>query len=62
MIRLTMLLAVGLLSACGQKGPLYFPPVNSEPYQAPERSAPPEFPVAPSKPAATTAEPEAPTQ
>jgi len=59
MIRLTMLLAVGLLSACGQKGPLYFPPANAEPYQAPERSAPPEFPEVP---ASTTAEPEAPAQ
>lgn len=48
MIRIVMLLAVSLgaalLSACGQKGPLYFPPANAEPYKAPERSAPPEFP------------------
>lgn len=55
MIRIVMLLAVSLgaalLSACGQKGPLYFPPANAEPYQAPERSAPPEFPELETKPA-----------
>lgn len=55
MIRIVMLLAVSLgavlLSACGQKGPLYFPPANAEPYKAPERSAPPEFPELEKKPA-----------
>ncbi len=56
MIRFVTLLFIGLgvslLSACGQKGPLYFPPADAKPYTAPERSAPPEFPEAPEKPAA----------
>ncbi|MEO6699168.1 MAG: lipoprotein [Paraperlucidibaca sp.] len=52
MIRIVMLLCVGLLSACGQKAPLYFPPAKAETYTAPERSSPPEFPAPSEQPTA----------
>jgi predicted small lipoprotein YifL len=43
-----LLLAVGLLAACGQKGDLYLPP-------PPRAAAPPAAPATPATPAATPA-------